>query len=84
MRKKAIMSISFGTNDPETARRNIDRLEADYKAAHPDCPLYRVITNESVLGLMQDEGDPVYAVREASPLILGIGIDENFFAAPRY
>jgi len=28
-----------------------------------------------------DEPDKLYAVREASPLILGIGVDENYFAS---
>ena len=83
MRKKAIMSISFGTNDPGTAKRNIDRLEADYKAAYPGCPLYRVITNEAVIELMQDEGDPVYAVREAMARMVLDGVT-HLYAQPSY
>ena len=83
MRKKAIMSISFGTNDPETRTKNIDRLEADFKAAHPECPLYRVITNESVMELLQEEGDPVYAVREAMARMVLDGVT-HLYAQPSY
>ena len=83
MRKKAIMSISFGTNDPDTAVRNIDRLEADFKAAHPECPVYRVITNEALIELMPKEGDPVYAVREAMARMVLDGVT-HLYAQPSY
>jgi len=83
MRKKAIMSISFGTNDPDTAKKNIDVLEADYRASHPDCPLYRVITNESVIEQLQEDGDPVYAVREAMARMVLDGIT-HLYAQPSY
>ena len=83
MRKKAILSISFGTNDPETSAKNIDLLEADYRAAHPECQVYRVITNDAVVELMQQEGDPVYAVREAMARMV---LDEvtHLYAQPAY
>ena len=83
MRKKAIMSISFGTNDAETAKRNIDKLEADYSAAHPECTVYRVITNDAVVELMQQEGDPVYAVREAMARMVLDGVT-HLYAQPSY
>ena len=64
MKKKAIMSISFGTKLHDVSERNLHALEADYRADHPDCDLYRVITNEALIKIIQEEGDPVYAVRE--------------------
>ena len=64
MRKKAIMSVSFGTNDRETSKKNIDVLEELYKKRHPECTFYRVFTNDAVIDLYRQEGDPTYAVRE--------------------
>ena len=65
MKKKAIMSVSFGTKLHDVMDRNTHVLEAEYKADHPECDLYRVITNESLIKIIQEEGDPVYAVRES-------------------
>ena len=83
MRKKAIMAISFGTNDPDTSVRNIDVLEADYRSSHPDCQVYRVITNDAVVELMQQEGNPVYAVREAMARMVLDGVT-HLYAQPSY
>ena len=65
MKNKAVLSISFGTKVPEIRERNTGALEADYRADHPDCALYSVITNGALIRIIQKEGDPVYAVRES-------------------
>lgn len=83
MRKKAILSISFGTNDPETSRKNIDVLESEYKNDHPDCSIYRVITNEAVINIIRDEGEAVYAVRECLARLVLDGVT-HVYAQPAY
>ena len=83
MRKKAIMSISFGTKDPEIHARNIDVLETDYRSAHPDCSLYRVITSDAVIEAYKQDGDPVYAVREAMARMVLDGVT-HLYAQPAY
>ena len=83
MTKKAIVSVSFGTNDPETGRKNLDVLEADYKASHPECSLYRVLTNDAVVESLREEGNPVYAVRECMARLVLDGIT-HLFVQPAY
>ncbi len=67
MKKKAILSVSFGTKDPELEKKTIDVLEKEYQEAVPKAEVYRAITNEAVIKIRHEaEGDdaPVYAVRE--------------------
>ncbi len=56
----------FDTGDPKAAvMRTVARLEGSY-----------------ALGVLcADRPDTLFAVREASPLILGIGVGENYFAS---
>ena len=83
MKKKAIMSISFGTKLHDVSERNLHALEADYRADHPDCDLYRVITNESLIKIIQAEGDPVYAVRECMARMVLDGVT-HLYVQPAY
>lgn len=83
MKKKAIMSISFGTKLHDVSERNLHVLEADYRADHPDCDLYRVITNESLIKIIQAEGDPVYAVRECMARMVLDGVT-HLYVQPAY
>ena len=83
MKKKAIMSISFGTKLADLTRRNLHTLEDDYRSDHPDCELYSVITNESLIRIIQKEGDPVYAVRECMARMVLDGVT-HFYAQPAY
>lgn len=65
MKKKAILSISFGVKDQEMMKRNLDKLEEDYADLYPDFKIYRALTNETVVEQLRDSGnDSVYAVRE--------------------
>ena len=83
MKKKAIMSISFGTKLHDVSERNLHALEAEYRADHPDCDLYRVITNESLIKIIQEEGDPVYAVRECMARMVLDGVT-HLYVQPAY
>ena len=83
MKKKAIMSISFGTKLHDVSERNIHVLEAEYRADHPECDLYRVITNESLIKIIQQEGDPVYAVRECMARMVLDGVT-HLYVQPAY
>ena len=83
MRKKAILSISFGSNDPESLQKNLGTLEEIYKQAHPDCGLYRAITNDSVIRIIQDEGISVYAVRESMARAVLDGVT-HLYVQPAY
>lgn len=84
MKKEAILSISFGTNDPSTSSKNLDRLEADYSESHPNLPLYRAITNRAVIASMKEKGEPsVYAVREAMARMILDGVT-HLYAQPAY
>jgi len=83
MKKKAIMSISFGTKLTDVNQRNLHALEADYKSDHPECELYNVITNESLIKIIQKEGDPVYAVRECMARMVLDGVT-HLYAQPAY
>ena len=83
MKKKAIMSISFGTKLTDIKQRNLHALEADYKSDHPECELYNVITNESLIKIIQKEGDPVYAVRECMARMVLDGVT-HLYAQPAY
>ena len=83
MKKKAIMSICFGTKLADVNERNLHALEAEYKSDHPDCDLYTVITNESLIKIIQKEGDPVYAVRECMARMVLDGVT-HLYAQPSY
>ena len=83
MKKKAIMSVSFGTKLHDVMDRNTHVLEAEYKSDHPECDLYRVITNESLIKIIQEEGDPVYAVRESMARMVLDGVT-HLYVQPAY
>ncbi len=83
MKKKAIMSISFGTGLRDVSERNLHALEAEYRADHPECDLYSVITNEALIRIIQKEGDPVYAVRECMARMVLDGVT-HLYVQPAY
>ena len=85
MKKKAIMSISFGTKLEDVSKRNIGALEADYREDHPGCELYSVVTNEALIKLINSngEGAPVYAVRECMARMVLDGVT-HLYAQPAY
>ncbi|MBQ1407136.1 MAG: glutamine--fructose-6-phosphate transaminase (isomerizing) [Eubacterium sp.] len=59
-------------------------IEMYYKGSVRDALIKTAnrLSGSYALGVIcSDEPGKIYAVREASPLILGIGIDENFFAS---
>ena len=85
MKKKAIMSISFGTNAEDVAKRNISALEEDYRDDHPGCDIYSVVTNEALIQILNSngEGAPVYAVRECMARMVLDGVT-HLYAQPAY
>ncbi len=83
MKKKAVMSISFGTKLADVNERNTRVLESEYKSDHPDCAVYPVITNESLIRIIQKEGDPVYAVRECMARMVLDGVT-HLYVQPAY
>ena len=86
MKKKAILSVSFGTKDPELERRTLDVLESEYQKVIPKADIYRAITNEAVIKIKHElEGDeaPVYAVRETLARMVLDGVT-HVYAQPAY
>ena len=86
MKKKAILSVSFGTKDPELERRTLDVLESEYQKVIPKADVYRAITNEAVIKIKHElEGDeaPVYAVRETLARMVLDGVT-HVYAQPAY
>ena len=77
------MSVCFGTKLHDVSERNIHALEADYCSDHPECDLYSVITNESLIRIIQKEGDPVYAVRECMARMVLDGVT-HLYVQPAY
>lgn len=66
MKKKAILSVSFGTKDKDLEQKTIGTLEKEYQEVLPNQTVYRAITNEALIKIMKHEDgvEPVYAVRE--------------------
>ena len=85
MKKKAILSVSFGTKDKDLEKKTIDVLEKEYQDAFPNMVLYRAITNEALIQLMhQNEGEePVYAVREILARMVLDGVT-HVYVQPAY
>ena len=86
MKKKSILSVSFGTKDPELEKKTIDILEKEYQDAMPKAEIYRAITNEAVIKIRHEaEGDdaPVYAVRETLARMVLDGVT-HVYAQPAY
>lgn len=86
MKKKAILSVSFGTKDQELEKRTLDVLEQEYKDVVPKAEVYRAITNEAVIKIKHElEGDdaPVYAVRETLARMVLDGVT-HVYVQPAY
>ena len=86
MKKKAILSVSFGTKDPALEKKTIDVLEKEYQEAYPKAEIYRAITNEAVIKIRHEaEGDdaPVYAVRETLARMVLDGVT-HIYVQPAY
>lgn len=86
MKKKAILSVSFGTKDPDLEKKTIDILEKEYQEALPKAEIYRAITNEAVIKIRHEaEGDdaPVYAVRETLARMVLDGVT-HVYVQPAY
>lgn len=85
MKKKAILSVCFGTKDKELETKTIGALEKDYETVLPGVPIYRAITNDAVIQLIQStEGaEPVYAVRETLARMVLDGIT-HVYVQPAY
>ena len=86
MKKKAILSVSFGTKDPELEKKTIDILEKEYQKSVPKAEIYRAITNEAVIKIRHEaEGDdaPVYAVRETLARMVLDGVT-HIYVQPAY
>ncbi|MBQ7245311.1 MAG: sirohydrochlorin cobaltochelatase [Firmicutes bacterium] len=86
MKKKAILSVSFGTKDAELEKRTLDVLEREYKAVVPKADVYRAITNEALIKIKHElEGDdaPVYAVRESLARMVLDGVT-HVYVQPAY
>lgn len=86
MKKKAILSVSFGTKDQELEKRTLDVLEKEYQEVVPKAELYRAITNEAVIKIKHElEGDdaPVYAVRETLARMVLDGVTD-VYVQPAY
>ena len=86
MKKKAILSVSFGTNNKDLEKDTIDLLEQEYQDLLPKADIYRAITNEAVIKIRHEaEGDdaPVYAVRETLARMVLDGVT-HVYAQPAY
>ena len=86
MKKKAILSVSFGTKDTDLEKRTLDVLEEGYKDVIPKAEVYRAITNEALIKIKHElEGDdePVYAVRETLARMVLDGVT-HVYAQPAY
>ena len=86
MKKKAILSVSFGTKDPKLEKKTIDVLEKEYQKLYPKAAIYRAITNEAVIKIRHEaEGDdaPVYAVRETLARMVLDGVT-HLYVQPAY
>ena len=85
MKKKAILSVSFGTKDKELEKNTIDLLEKEYSECLPSASVYRAITNEALIEIMQsrDGEEPVYAVREILARMVLDGVT-HVFVQPAY
>ena len=86
MKKKAVLSVSFGTKDPQLEKKTIEVLEKEYMEDVPKAEIYRAITNEAVIKIRHEaEGDdaPVYAVRETLARMVLDGVT-HVYAQPAY
>ncbi len=76
-KKKAILVVSFGTSFPETRKKTIDRIEADFAEAFPDYRIYRAWTSKMILAkLKKRDGIVVPTVAEAVEQMIEDGIRE--------
>ena len=85
MKKKAILSVSFGTKNKDLEKKTIDLLEESYQELIPNAKVYRAITNEALIQLINDDSDnePVYAVREVMARMVLDGVT-HVYAQPAY
>lgn len=85
MKKKAILSVSFGTKNKDLEKKTIDLLEESYKELIPGAKVYRAITNEALIQLINDSGEnePVYAVREVMARMVLDGVT-HVYVQPAY
>ena len=85
MKKKAILSVSFGTNNKELESRSLGLLEEEYAGLLPSGKVYRAITNDAVIQLAnsKDGEAPVYAVRETLARMVLDGVT-HVYAQPAY
>ena len=85
MKKKAILSVSFGTKDSDLEKKTLGMLEQDYSEVLPGTEIYRAITNDAVIQLRQQaEGEePVYAVRETQARMVLDGVT-HVYVQPAY
>ena len=85
MKKKAILSVSFGTKDKALEQKTLDLLEKDYESVLNNATVYRAITNDAVIQLKQEEEgtENVYAVRETLARMVLYGIT-HVYVQPAY
>ena len=85
MKKKAILSVSFGTRNKDLEQKTIDLLEESYRELLPNAKVYRAITNEALIQLINDSEDnePVYAVRETLARMVLDGVT-HVYVQPAY
>jgi len=85
MKKRAILSVSFGTKDKGLEEKTIDLLEKDYESVLKNAVVYRAITNDAVIQLKQEEEgtENVYAVREILARMVLDGIT-HIYVQPAY
>lgn len=74
---KAILVVSFGTSHADTREKNIDRIEADIRAAFPEYRIYRAWTSKMILKKLKiRDGIEIDNVREAMERMAADGIRE--------
>lgn len=84
MKKKAILSVCFGTQNQVLEQNSISLLEKEYDSLMPGTPVYRATTNEALIKLSKEnDSDPVYAVREVLARMVLDGIT-HVYVQPAY
>ncbi len=76
MSKKALIAVSFGTVDRE-ARKAIEQLEGQLKAAFPEYDLFRAFTSRKVAERIErEQGEHIPAPDELLEMLAAEGYDE--------
>ena len=76
--KKAILSVSYGSNDRSQIENTIDRVENEYRRAFLDVTVRRAFTSRHVIEALRSAGTPVDTVPDALDRLCRDGFDHVY------